>query len=118
MSDKFQWGDETFRSVAATEKAIAAYLCDYLVDGDGGSVEHRGKSYCLEVSVKLINPDTGNPMKYIVWIRERENGALKPWIEQGDGALTEKTANRIAREIRKDFNIPVRVLPVGETPKE
>lgn len=49
--------------------------------------------------------------KKIVWIKE--NGS---WVEQGDGPLTPKTAERIAREIRQDFGIPVKILPVGQTP--
>ena len=50
-------------------------------------------------------------MKYIVWIKEDGR-----WVEQGDGPLPKATADRIAGEIRVDFKIPVRVLPVGEQP--
>jgi hypothetical protein len=49
-------------------------------------------------------------VKYIIWLKE--DGL---WVEQGDGPLTRKTADRIASEIRKDFGIPVRILPVGMT---
>lgn len=60
-------------------------------------------------------------MKYIIWLKEdREwKGMCLPegrWVEQGDGPLTRKTAERIAREIRQDFGIPVRILPVGCDP--
>jgi hypothetical protein len=48
-------------------------------------------------------------MKYIVWIKE--NGA---WVEQGDGPLTKKTAERIARELREDFGSKTEVRPASE----
>lgn len=50
-------------------------------------------------------------MKYIVWIKE--NGH---WVEQGDGPLSQKTAERIAREIRKECGVACRVRPVGQDP--
>lgn len=49
--------------------------------------------------------------KYIVWIKE--NGE---WVEQGDGLLTLKTAERIVRELRQDFGGSYRILPEGVTP--
>ena len=50
-------------------------------------------------------------MKYIVWIKE--NGK---WVEQGDGPMGPKTAERVAKEIQQDFGITTRVLPVGLQP--
>jgi len=52
-------------------------------------------------------------MKYIVWVRERG----KRWEPNGDGPLTLKEAERIAKEIRKDCGVPTKVLPVGQTPE-
>lgn len=46
-------------------------------------------------------------MKYIVYINEG-NG----WEEQGDGPLTLKQAERIAREIKADCKIPTKIEPV------
>ena len=48
------------------------------------------------------------PVKYIVWIKEDGK-----WIEQGDGPLTAKQAERISKEIRRDCGCAVKVLPVG-----
>ena len=42
--------------------------------------------------------------KYIVWIKEDGR-----WVEQGDGPLTLKTAERIAKEIRRDCRVAARV---------
>ena len=50
--------------------------------------------------------------KFIIWIREARTSE---WELQGGGPLPEKTANRIAREIRP-LCWKVRVLPVGEEP--
>ncbi len=50
-------------------------------------------------------------MRYIVWLREDGK-----WVEQGDGSLPKATAERIASEIRRDFKINVRVIPVGQQP--
>jgi len=50
--------------------------------------------------------------KYIVWIREPG----RHWEPNGEGELTEKQAQRIARETVRDFHIPVRVYPVGQEP--
>lgn len=50
-------------------------------------------------------------MRFIVWIDQG-----KGWEEQGDGPMGEKTAERVAREIRADFKIPVRMLPEGQEP--
>lgn len=57
-------------------------------------------------------------MKYIVWIRERDalTRKLGPWIENGDGPVTQHTADRMVRELREDFGLPVRALPAGQTP--
>lgn len=52
-------------------------------------------------------------MKFIVWIREDGR-----WVEQGDGPLSKVTAERIAREIRQDFGIGVRVIVDGIDPNE
>lgn len=52
-------------------------------------------------------------MKFIVWIREDGQ-----WVEQGDGPLSKVTAERIAREIRQDFGIGVRVVVDGIDPNE
>lgn len=52
-------------------------------------------------------------MKFIVWIREDGQ-----WVEQGDGPLSKVTAERIAREIRQDFGIGVRVIVDGIDPNE
>lgn len=48
--------------------------------------------------------------KYIVWIKE--NGQ---WVEQGDGPLTLKQAERIARE-RCQGGFRARHLPCGQVP--
>ena len=50
--------------------------------------------------------------RFVVWIKEA--GA---WTEQGDGPMSEATARRIANEIRADFRIPVKVLPIGARPE-
>jgi hypothetical protein len=57
-------------------------------------------------------------MKYIIWIREREEHTnnLGPWIENGDGPMSKATAERVERELRADFHLPVRALPVGCEP--
>lgn len=47
-------------------------------------------------------------MKYQVWVKE--NGM---WMEQGDGLLTLKEANRIAREIYRFCGTPARIIPDG-----
>ena len=59
-------------------------------------------------------------MKYIIWIREPDDrtGRLSPWKENGDGPVSETTANRILRELRAMFQLPVRALPCGQTPIE
>lgn len=44
--------------------------------------------------------------KYIVEIRE--NGE---WTDCGEGYLTQKQAERIAREIRQDTGTPTRIRP-------
>lgn len=50
-------------------------------------------------------------MKYLVWIKEKGS-----WVEQGDGPLSQATAERIAREIRKECGVSAKVLPVGVEP--
>lgn len=60
---------------------------------------------------KASSPSAGarpmeKTMKYVVWIKE--NGS---WVEQGDGPMGKATAERIAREIRADFRIPVKIEP-------
>jgi hypothetical protein len=49
--------------------------------------------------------------KYIVWIKEDGR-----WIENGEGPLTLKQAERIAKETRKDCGVAAKVLPVGIDP--
>lgn len=49
--------------------------------------------------------------RFVVWIKQRGE-----WTEQGDGPLSKATAERIAREIREDFRLPVRVEPAGVVP--
>lgn len=50
-------------------------------------------------------------MRYLVWIKE--DGV---WVEQGDGPLSLRTAERIAHEIKQDCRVPAKVLPVGQQP--
>lgn len=50
-----------------------------------------------------------NP-KYIVWLKE--DGI---WVEQGDGPLTLKTAERIVRELRRECGGAYKILPVGQS---
>jgi hypothetical protein len=47
-------------------------------------------------------------MKYIVWINEGNR-----WEEQGEGPMTLKQAERIAREIRSECRCRAKYLPVG-----
>lgn len=49
--------------------------------------------------------------KFVIWLKE--NGH---WIEQGDGEMTLKTAERIVRELRQDFGGAYKILPAGSTP--
>jgi hypothetical protein len=49
--------------------------------------------------------------KYIVWIREDGK-----WVEQGDGPLTQKDADRIAREVRRECRVQTKVCPAGLDP--
>lgn len=53
-------------------------------------------------------------MKYIVWIRE----SGKNWEPNGDGPVTQKQAERMAREIRQDCGCAAKALPVGVEPKQ
>ena len=50
-------------------------------------------------------------MKFIVWVRVDGR-----WEEQGDGPLTAKQAERIAREIKKDCHCFTKILPEGVEP--
>jgi hypothetical protein len=52
-------------------------------------------------------------MKYIVWVKEDGK-----WVENGDGPMTEKTAKRVEREIRKETGCPAKALPVGMEPEQ
>lgn len=52
-------------------------------------------------------------MKYQVWVKE--NGM---WMEQGDGPLTRKQAERISREIRVGCGVPVQILVEGLEPDQ
>ncbi len=49
--------------------------------------------------------------KFIVWIREKGQ-----WVENGDGPMGKATAERVAREVAKDFKIGTKVLPAGTEP--
>jgi len=51
--------------------------------------------------------------KYIVWVKDEGR-----WCEQGDGPLSLKTAERIAREIRQDFGCRVKVMLAGLHPTD
>lgn len=58
-------------------------------------------------------------MKYIVWVKDREDTPEcyrvgKQWTPNGEGPLSQPTAERIARETPKC--VRVRVLPVSHTP--
>ncbi len=53
-------------------------------------------------------------MKYVVWVKERGHA----WEPNGEGPLTLKQAERIAKETKQDCRVPVKVLPVGEQPQE
>ena len=52
-------------------------------------------------------------MKFIVWIKDLE---FKIWVPNVDGPLTEKQAQRIAREIRKECGVATKYLPIGMDP--
>jgi hypothetical protein len=52
--------------------------------------------------------------KYIVWIKEKGSN----WEPNGDGPMGIKTAERVAEEVGKMFQIPTRVLPEGQSPVE
>ena len=61
--------------------------------------------------------------KYIVWIKCAfdDEGRRIPkeehvWEEQGDGPLTARQAERIAREVAHDFGCRTIILPIGRTP--
>jgi len=60
-------------------------------------------------------------MKYLLWLKFSERAAERNseppgvWIEQGDGPLTKKQAQRIASEIQSD-GITIKTLPVGTAP--
>lgn len=51
-------------------------------------------------------------MKFIIWIKESRTSE---WSEQGDGPLTRKQADRIAREVRS-LCFAVTICPVGSQP--
>ena len=51
--------------------------------------------------------------KYIVWVDERDG---KGWHEQGNGPLSLKQAERIAKEIRQDCGCRVTIKPDGFLP--
>jgi len=44
--------------------------------------------------------------KFIVMIREDGQ-----WVENGDGPVSRATADRMAREIRKECNVATKVVP-------
>lgn len=49
--------------------------------------------------------------KYVVWVKE--DGT---WQPNGDGAMTEKQATRVASEIKRDCRVPAKVVPEGVIP--
>jgi hypothetical protein len=51
-------------------------------------------------------------VKHLVWLKETADAR---WETNGDGPLSKKTADRIAREIRP-LTAAARVLPVGTEP--
>ncbi len=53
--------------------------------------------------------------KYVVWIKERGRGL---WTDNGDGPMTLKQAERVSKELRTDFRIPVKILPEEIVPEE
>jgi len=56
--------------------------------------------------------------KYVVWVKEHKFRKPKGsgWEEQGDGAMTLKQAERVARELKQDFPVLTKVLPAGVDP--
>jgi hypothetical protein len=52
-----------------------------------------------------------NEIEYEVWVKEND-----VWEVNGDGPLTKLTADRIAKEIKRECGVPTKVLPVGEQP--
>lgn len=50
--------------------------------------------------------------KFVVWVKENDK-----WEEQGDGELSQATAERIAKEVRHDCGCRTQVLPAGQQPK-
>lgn len=68
----------------------------------------RGESSPAGIVSSLI---AEAPEKYVIWLKEKGE-----WVEQGDGPLTLKTAERIVRELRQDFGGAYKILPVGDEP--
>lgn len=59
-----------------------------------------------------LNPQPRLPRGlYIVWVKEDGR-----WEPNGEGPLTLKQAERIAKETRQDTGVPTQVLPVGQEP--
>jgi hypothetical protein len=63
------------------------------------------------------------PIKYNVWFFDKDTrpGYYNPdtygtWVNQGDGPMGKKTAERIARELHEDFGSRTQVLPDGSEP--
>lgn len=50
--------------------------------------------------------------KFIVWVKERG----EEWAPNGDGPMTEKTAERVAKEIRKYCGARAVALAEGNEP--
>lgn len=49
--------------------------------------------------------------KVVVWVKEDGK-----WVENGDGPMTWKEGERVAKELRKECGCPTRVAPVGMEP--
>jgi hypothetical protein len=59
--------------------------------------------------------------RWIVWIKEKaESGPYEwgPWQPNGDGPMTEREAQRIAKEIRQDCGVKTWALPAGMEPNQ
>lgn len=54
--------------------------------------------------------------KFVVWVRE--DTSVFGWEEQGDGPMSQKEAERIAREIKQDCGVRTLVRPEGWQPGE
>ena len=53
-------------------------------------------------------------MRYIVWVKPPK----EEWQPNGDGPMGKATAERVAKEILRDFRIGTRVLIEGAEPRD